>query len=104
MEESQKRLIKISKIIRHTTTIAMLIFALMGLASLITAFFPYEKDELKAVSDDFINNVNLLPTDIIRKIYGETNYRLQIILSGISFAVFTLVIIFLITFLTVSSS
>ena len=96
MEESQKRIVKISKIIRHTTTIAMLIFALMGLVGLITAFLPYEEDELKAASDDFINNANLLPTDIIRKIYGETNYRLQIILSGISFAVFTLVIIFLI--------
>ena len=96
MEETRKRIVKISKIIQYTTTLCMILFGVIAVIGLGVAFFPYHEDELSDLHYNLVNNANLLPLDLVAAFMKDDNYRLQITLAGIFISLMAVVLLFLI--------
>ena len=96
MEETRKRIIKISKVIQHTTTLCMILFGVIAVIGLGVAFFPYHEDELPSLHSNLVNNANILPLDIVSTFMKDNNYRLQVMLAGIFISLMAMVLLFLI--------
>ncbi len=94
MEESRKRIIKISSIIQITTNICMLIFLGIALYGVVIAFFPYEEKDLPEILEKIVDTSSLLPIDVVNYFLGDSDLRLQIALSGLFIAVLGLIVIY----------
>ena len=96
MEESQKRIVKISRIIQYITNIVMALFALVILGGLTASFCHLNPEDTEYLCNKIIENANLLPTDFIRSIYGESNYDTQLKLAGFAIALGGILGVFLV--------
>ena len=96
MEESYKRIIKISRIIQYTTAVAMALFGLFALGGIGIAVYPYDAEMIVSFHRSLIDSVNLLPSDLIRSFMGEDHLRLQVILTGVFIFLFGILLVYLI--------
>ena len=96
MEESYRRIIKISRIIQYTTAVAMALFGLFALGGIGIAVYPYDAEMIVSFHRSLIDSVNLLPSDLIRSFMGEDHLRLQVILTGVFIFLFGILLVYLI--------
>ncbi len=96
MEETRKRIVRISKIIQFMTTLCMILFGVMAAAGLGVAFFPFQEEELEDLHYTLANNANLLPIDVVSTLMKGKNIRLQLSLAGIFIFLMSLTLIYLI--------
>ena len=98
MEETRKRIVKISKIIQLMTTLCMILFGGIAVIGLGVAFFSFQiqEDELATMHYDLVNNANLLPIDLVATFMKDNNIRLQIALAGIFISLMSAILVYLI--------
>lgn len=96
MEESYKRIIKISRIIQYTTIVAMIAFAVFAMFGLVIAFYPYSEEQLEDFQSRIVDNINLLPTDLVSGFFGDTHLKLKVMLTGFFMTLFGLLLVYLI--------
>ena len=97
MEEMLNRIRKISKLIQVTMNVCIVLFGLIVLLGIAVAFSPCFLDtDLPDLRMHIVESANLLPIDVLDRIFGETHIGLQIILSGIFIAIMAGLLMYLI--------
>ena len=93
MEESRKHILKTSKLIRVAIYIGMVMSAGGAAFALMLGFLPYDESDLPTVTENFVGSSNLLPTDVMMGILGDTELRLQIRMASVFIALLLLLVL-----------